>query len=441
MTTCAIVPSPRLIWLTALIGFPAATAGAVLPGARLVSMALAAIFLTMVLIDAALRRRALAGIRVELPELARFFKDRDAEIRVRVHSESGRAWRIRVGIVAPEGFEAVAEEQEVILPAGARAADFAWLCTPRRRGRFRVDACSLEALSPLGLWLVRRGEDANLEIRVYPNLRRDPDLKALRRGVQGLHALRQVGRGREFEKLREYVAGDGYDEIHWKATARRGRPITKVFQVERTQEVYVVIDNSRLSARTIGNDIVLERALSSALIVGAAAERRGDLFGLAAFSHQVEAFTRARNGKAHYAACRDAIYELQPRPVSPDFDEIATFLRLRLRRRALLLFLTELDDPVLAENFIRATKLLARRHLVLAGMLRPAEARPLFQDSDIKSSDDIYRQLAGHLAWRKLRELEATLARQGVRLAPLEPQSLTGSLIGLYDEVKQRQLL
>ena len=58
--------------------------------------------------------------------------------------------------------------------------------------------------------------------------------------------------------------------------------------------------------------------------------------------------------------------------VSPDFDEIATFLRLRLRRRALLLFLTSLDDPVLAENFARATKLLARRHLVLAGMLRPA---------------------------------------------------------------------
>ena len=122
--------------------------------------------------------------------------------------------------------------------------------------------------------------------------------------------MRQIGRGREFEKLREYVPGDGSDEIHWKATARRGRPITKVFQVERTQEIYVVIDASRLSARPAGDETALERSIAAALIVGAAAERRGDLFGLAAFSHQVEAFTRARNGKSHYAACRDAIYQI-----------------------------------------------------------------------------------------------------------------------------------
>ncbi len=185
----------------------------------------------------------------------------------------------------------------------------------------------------------------------------------------------------------------------------------------------------------------LERSITAGLITGAAAERRGDLFGLAAFSDRVESFTRARNGKAHYAACRDAIYELQPRPVSPDFDEIATFLRLRLRRRALLLFLTSLDDPVLAENFARATHLLARRHLVIAGMLRPASARPLFHDVDVESAEDIYRHLAGHLSWRRLRELEATLARQGVRLALIEPGNFSAGLIGLYDEVKQRQLL
>jgi uncharacterized protein (DUF58 family) len=263
----------------------------------------------------------------------------------------------------------------------------------------------------------------------------------LRRGSEGLHAVRQVGRGREFEKLREYVPGDSFEELHWKATARRGRPITKVFQVERTQEVYVVIDASRLSARPVGEDTALERAIAAGLIVGASAERRGDLFGLAAFSHQVEAFARARNGKTHYAACRDAIYGLQPRPVSPDFDEIATFLRLRLRRRALLLFLTSLDDPMLAESFARAIRLLARRHLVLVGMPRPQSAQPLFHDADVESPGDIYRHLAGHLSWKHLRELEATLGKQGVRLALIDPERFTTGLIGLYDEVKQRQLL
>jgi uncharacterized protein (DUF58 family) len=443
-----VIPSARLIWLVALAGFPAAALGAVEPAARTGAFAVMAVVAIAVVGDAAFRRCALAGIRVELPEMVRSFKDRDSEIRVRIHNQRAAARRVRIGIVAPEGIETSTEDQLAALPEGAPAADLVWRFTPRRRGLYRVETCYLEAASPLGLWAVRRQDAVGLEIRVYPNLRRDADLNALRRGVQGMHALRQVGRGREFEKLREYAPGDGFDEIHWKATARRGRPITKVFQVERTQEVYVVIDASRLSGRLIGGETALERAIAAALVVGAAAERRGDLFGLAAFSHQVEAFTRARNGKAHYAACRDAIYRLQPRPVSPDFDEIATLLRLRLRRRALLLFLTGLDDPVLAENFARATRLLARRHLVLAGMLRPPSAKPLFsdahpllRDAEVTSSDDIYRQLGGHLAWRKLRELEATLARQGVRLALLEPASFSASLVNLYDEVKQRQLL
>ena len=71
----------------------------------------------------------------------------------------------------------------------------------------------------------------------------------------------------------------------------------------------------------------------------------------------------------------------------------------------------------------------------------PRAAQPLFHDAGVESAGDIYRHLAGHLAWKRLRELEATLARQGVRLALLEPEKLAANLIGLYDEVKQRQLL
>jgi uncharacterized protein (DUF58 family) len=436
-----LVPSARLIWIFAAVGFPAAIAGALFPAARIAAAGAIGAVIILALIDGLLRDRTLSGIRVELPELVRLIQDRLAIVRVRIHNPGTKALPIRIGLAAPEGVEAEWEDQRVILPAGAAAADISWSCTPRRRGRYRLNAVYMEALSPLGLWAVRRQDSTPCELRVYPNLRRDVALRALRRGTDGQHMMRQIGRGREFEKLREYVPGDGSDEIHWKATARRGRPITKVFQVERTQEVYVVIDASRLAARPVEEETVLDRAIKAALVVGAAAERRGDLFGLAAFSTQVEAFVPARRGKTHYAACRDAINELRPRPVSPDFDEIATFLRLRLHRRALLLFLTSLDDPMLAEQFGRATRLLSRRHVVMAGMLRPPSAKLMFTGSEAESAEDIYRDLAGHLTWRKLRELEGTLGRQGVRLALLEPESFNGSLIKLYDEVKQRQLL
>ncbi len=434
----SVVPSPLLIWIVIALGFPSAMIAGLNPGARVLAIGVIAVVMISAAIDALLRDRAIAGIRIELPPLVRMFKDRDAEIRVRIHNSSAPR-RIRVGIVAPDGIDSPDEDQLVHAPNGA--AEFVWRASPARRGRYQLTAVHLEARSPLGLWSVRATQPVSIEIRVYPNLRRDRDLKALKRGLTGARSIRQIGRGRDFEKLREYVPGDGFDEIHWKATARRGRPITKVFQVERTQEIYVIIDASRLSARPAGGETALESAINAALIVGAAAERRGDLFGIAAFSNQVEAFTRARNGKTHYAACRDAIYEIQPRAVSPDFEEIATFLRLRLRRRALLVFLTSLDDPVLAENFSRATQLLARRHVVAAGMIRPDEVGPLFRDSEVKSDEDIYRRLAGHLAWRRLRELESDLSHRGVRLSLLDAEHFGARLIGLYDEVKQRQLL
>jgi uncharacterized protein (DUF58 family) len=289
----------------------------------------------------------------------------------------------------------------------------------------------------------------------------------LNRGAFGLHAQRQIGKGRDFEKLREYVPGDGYDEIHWKATARRGKPITKVFQIEKTQEVYVVIDASRLTARTPGGesivsgqwsvagaggssatgygmptaDSTLERFMTAALVLGLAAEQQGDLFGLLTFTNKVEKFVRAKNGKAHYSTCRDALYTLQPQLVSPDFDELCTFIRLRLRRRTLLFFLTALDDAQLAESFVRNMDLIRRQHLVLVNMVQPPGVEPVFSNPNVASLDQLYQHLGGHLQWQKLRELEKVLKRRGVQFSLLQIERLSAELVSQYLNVKRRQLL
>jgi uncharacterized protein (DUF58 family) len=283
---------------------------------------------------------------------------------------------------------------------------------------------------------------------VYPNLLTERKQLAslfLNRGVFGLHTRRQVGRGRDFEKLREYTPGDGFDEIHWKATARRAKPITKVFQIERTQEIYVVIDASRLSSRKIGEDdkqtVILERLVTAALVLGMAAERQGDLFGLLSFTDKVEGFVRAKNGKTHYGTCRDALYTLQPRSVTPDFDEVCSFIRLRLRRRALIIFLTSLDDPALAESFVRNVDLIRKKHLVLVDMIRQPRTARLFSGSNPSSTDDLYLELGGHLRWHKLRQLEKTLQRIGVGFSQIENERLSADLVSQYLNVKQRQLL
>ena len=264
-------------------------------------------------------------------------------------------------------------------------------------------------------------------------------------------------RGREFEQLREYLPGDSYEDIHWKATARRGQPITKVYQIERTQQIYVILDGSRLSARNsdpLGHNrsslgpadypeytTIMERFAAAALVMGLAADRQGDVFGLLAFDDRVRQFVRAKNGRAHYDVCRDALYTLQAQSVTPDFEELFTFIATKIRRRALLIFLTNLDDPVLAESFTAHIDIISRKHLILVNMLKPVGAEPLFSNPSVNSTDDIYQKLGGHLLWRHLRETEKFLQRHGIGFYLLKNENLCIDLVSQYLTVKRRQIL
>lgn len=434
-----LVPSALALWISGLGLFGLAVASAFLPGGELWLLLALALAISAALLDWFLSRSLLQSIRVSLPAITRLFKERPAGIPVRIEHPDAPATRLRFGLAFPEGLSAPHEEQwlDLATPIG----QISWPLTGHRRGQYRVEAAAVECRSRLGLWDVRRTLDLDGEICVYPRVRQARDLALLRREGAGARTLRQVGKGREFEKLREYAAGDGFDEIHWKATARRAAPVTKVFQVERTQEVYVLIDAGRLSAREVDGEPILDRYLESSLLMALAAESRGDLFGLATFSDRVHGFVRARNGKAHYGACRELIYRLESAPVSADFESLAAFLRPALNRRALLIFLSSFDDPVAAESFARASRILSHKHLVIAGALRPAAAQPVFRRDPVDSPTDIYEHLAGHLAWRQLKHYEIAWRRQGTRLVLFEPATLNAQLIAIYDEVKQRQLL
>jgi uncharacterized protein (DUF58 family) len=465
-----IVPSSRLLFWVAVLVVPFATVAGVVADSALLPAGIVALFFVLASLDAAAGLGVLEGIAVELPRIVRLSKDRAGALELLVRNERQIEKDVRFGLPLPREIVSEHDDLTAHLPATGPLSRFQWPCTPHRRGRYRLDRCYLEAASPLGFWGIRATRLVEAEVRVYPNLLAERAHAAalfLNRGSFGTHAQRQIGKGRDFEKLREYVSGDSYDEIHWKATAKHGRPATKVFQIERTQEVYVLIDASRLSARKLGPGSrpaagedrldepqarpphvggesatpALERFVTAALMLGLAAERQGDLFGLVTFSDRVHTFVRARNGKAHYAACRDAIYTLQSESVTPDFEELCSFLRLRLRKRALLVFLTALDDPLLAESFTRSVDLICRQHLVLVNMLQPPGARPVFSGPQVTQLDDLYQALGGHLQWHSLRELDKTLQRRGVSLALLDDERLSAQLVTQYLNVKRRQVL
>ena len=448
------VPRTRLLVWFALVTLPLSLVGAMTSSALLSFTGMLA-FVLIAVIDAALALDALQGICVELPEIVRFSKNREGAIELNV-THSGAANReVRFGLALPGAFSSPHEDLSATLPQGQERLSLIWPCMPLKRGQFRLETCYLETPSPLGFWARRGSMPLRSELRVYPDLSRERNNLAalfLNRGSFGVHAQRQIGKGREFEKLREYMPGDSFDDIHWKATAKRSRPITKVFQIERTQEVYVLVDTSRLSARPArsvetaedqpaATDTILERFITAAMILGLAAQKQGDMFGVAAFGSQMHTFVRAKTGKTHYGACRDALYRLEPERGNPDFDELCSFLRLRLRRRALLVVLTNLDDPILSENFVKNINLIHRQHLVLVNMMRPPAAQPMFSNPNVATVDDLYGELGGHALWRDLRELERALQHRGVNFSLLNDEKMCVDLVSQYISVKRRQLL
>ncbi|HRQ88796.1 MAG TPA: DUF58 domain-containing protein, partial [Bacteroidia bacterium] len=376
---------------------------------------------------------------------------------------------LRYGVEMPADFRC---EGSVVKSVASVAKDKSrqveYPVVPLRRGRFFIDAVHVETRSRLGLWLVRSRHRVPCEIRVYPDLRAERRRLAsvfLMRGNDGSHMVRQVGKGREFEQLRDYQPGDDYIDVDWKATARRRNPVTRTYQIERTQEIYVIVDHSRLSAREIrvgveeakegdwlyredsagGEYLVttqLEKFLHCSLILSSVAERQGDLFGFVSFADKEDRFIRAKNGKGHYNLVRDALYTLEPKPVAPDFEQLMVALRQRLTRRALLVMLVDLSDPLTAEQFYQALPLVNRQHLVLVNMVRPEAAWPLFSAKHVpETTGGIYENLAGHFQWQELRETANRLRHLGVELGIPEHAELCAEAVSQYLNVKKRQLI
>jgi len=446
-TSTHVVPAPRaLAWTGGLLGL-AVLAGP-LPELMPFWLVASAAVVLAALLDLARGLRRDNWPQVDAPPILRLTKDRPGALPLTFMGLDGRVGGVRVALAAPAAFEVEDTEREVVFPTGAARALGSWRLTPARRGRFGGLLACLARPSPWGFWELRRRTPLATEVRVMPNLFTERKAFAalfLDRGPWGMRARRQVGRGRDFEKLREYLPGDGFDEIDWKATAKRGKPVTKIFQVERTQEVYVVIDASRLSARTLVRDgkevTALERSITAAMVLLLAAQRQGDRFGLVVYDDRVRVFIPAGGGSKHYGTCRDAVHALQPGEASPDAAEVVRSLRQRLRRRALVFILTDLSDPVVAEDFSKHLPLLARQHLVHVNQLCPPEVGPLFTGAKAESAEAVYRRLAGHLRWTDARSLAQRLRPAGVAVQLLRDEVYAAELLTQYLKVKQRQAL
>jgi len=448
-----VAPGDQLIFWSSIIFLPLSLLAAIDPLFIAVGIGVGTGFGLLISIDAFLSLSKFKMIRVSFPEVLRLSKNRARELKVSVLNEGKQLSSIKIGFRFPEGLLASFQDQILKEVKEGNRYSLNWPVEGQALGSYDLKHCYLEAGSACGFWSVRTSRKISVQIRVYPDLMSAQgelgDL-FLNRGL-GVHARSMIGKGREFEQLRDYIAGDNYEDIHWRATAKRNHPVTKTYQLERTQSVYLILDASRLSARRLdGPDpqeghgkvtTILEKYISAALMMGLVTSRQGDRFGVLTFSNRVLNFFNANSGQAHFNAVRDTLFTLKPQGVSPDFSELFTFIGTNIRHRALLIFLTNLDDPVLSEGFIQKVTVINKKHLVMVNAITPRGCGELFSTPVTGSTDEVYERLAGHLIWDTVYKTKKILRSHHVEYSLFDKEHLIVDMVSQYMTVKQKQVL
>jgi uncharacterized protein (DUF58 family) len=380
------------------------------------------------------RRAAGAVLSAEREWPAILVQGAPAEVRVRLRTP---ATRRALTVVAREGLH------PGLAPAPLRArllvapgADCAWTyrLSPRLRGEHAVGPLTVRVLGPWGLAWSQRDLVPPERRRVYPQVRWEGTVGRLltlaHRRELGRDPARRAGLGTEPYALRLYRPGDPPNRIHWKATARHGRTISREETWDQGRRLMVLLDCARAMASRDGARSKLDHALASALALTRVAISRGDRVTLIAFSDRVERVVRARGGTRAVSRVYDALYDVEARLSEPAYDLAAEAASTAETRRSLVVLFTSVVDLAAAEG-LRQALLRLRRHRTLLVNLEDPELRQLALGRP-GSPEEAFAKVSSLEILVANRRLARQLRRAGIRAVSASADQLALKALDAY---------
>jgi len=311
------------------------------------------------------------------------------------------------------------------------------------RGEMQIDPPHL-AFTRFGLVdrIVEAG--APQTVRVLPNLRAVQRLHArlnalFLRGL-GTRLAPRIGQGREFDRLRDYVSGDDFRQISWKASARQRKLIVRQFRVERSQDVLLCVDRGHRMAGRIGPLTRTDHAVNAAVLSAYVCNRAEDRTGMLSFSADVEKGVAQGRGAAHLAAITRFATSVAPEFLPTDYRALSAHLRRRLRSRTLVLILTALPERGDHGDLLAALRMMVPRHLPLLLVLEDAGLQATAHSLPANRADLCRTLVATELVQDRAR-LIRDLRHLGALVAETTPEGIGEAAVNAYLDVKRRQLL
>lgn len=339
----------------------------------------------------------------------------------------------------PVDFEASTGSFQVTVPSGSEII-LRYTLKPHKRGDYKFGYINFRYHSRLGFFL-RQGKIKTEKevIRVYPNIMEIRKYQLLARQGHlieaGLKPSRLVGLGTDFESLRDYQVDDEYRRINWGATARRGRLVSNKYEVDKSQNILLVLDAGRMMSGDVKSITKLDHAINASLLLGYIGVSQGDKVGLMAFGDEVKLYIPPSKGHPQLQKILASLYNLQPEVVESDYRTACQHIGLKNRKRSLICIFTELIDEEVSRELITSISALTKTHLVMCISLIDSSlvsrARKVPSDSL-----EVYEKGVARGVLRSRRKAISILRNRGVMVVSVPPEALTVATINKYLEIK-----
>lgn len=315
---------------------------------------------------------------------------------------------------------------------------------PVKRGEYNFGEINVFVSSPLQLVRKRFRFEGHKVIPVYPSYlqMRKYELFAIsdRLTEIGVKKIRRIGHSQDFEQIQDYVRGDDYRTINWKATARKTKIMVNHFEDERSQNVYSLIDIGRVMKMPFNKMSLLDYAINASLVISNVALRKSDKAGIVTFSNKIDRILPADRQALQMQKILDLLYLQKTDFLETDFESLAATVLRKVTQRSLFLIFTNFETLNSLKRQLPYIKRLSSSHLVVVIFFQNTELLE-FIDKPVATIEEIYNKTIAEKFSFEKRQIVKELERFNIHSILTSPQNLTIETLNKYLELKARGLI
>jgi uncharacterized protein (DUF58 family) len=367
------------------------------------------------------------------------------ENKVSIRLINRRPYNVRLEMIdeLPVQFQQRNWKQKIALK-GKETTTFHYSLKPLERGEYFFGIINVFLRGPLNLVIrhIVAGEEKT--VAVYPSYlqMKKYHLMAVTNQLQapGTRKLRKLGNSFEFEQIKEYVQGDDYRRLNWKATARRNSLMVNNYMDERSQQVICLVDKGRNMKMPFEGMTLLDYAINATLVLSNIVLMKQDKTGLLTFGKKIDQFVFPEKNAAQINLVLETLYRQQTDFADSDFEALYVYLRYHLNQRSLLILFTNFESLYSMKRQLPYLKQLSTRHPLLVVFFENTELVSLQQKKADNVEEVYYKTIANKFAFEK-RQIVKELQKHGIMSLLTAPQKLTANTINKYLELKERQFV